>query len=40
MEGMADQVVARVEDWVMEEVTNFWNRRKDLMFGEVEISMA
>ncbi len=24
----------RVDDWVMEEVTKYWKRRKDLMFGE------
>ncbi len=28
---MADQVVVRVNDWVMKEVTKCW---KNLMFGE------
>ncbi len=30
VEGMADQVVARVNNWVMEEVTKCWKRRKKL----------
>ncbi len=34
VEGMADQEVARVNDWVVEEVTKCWKRRKNLMFGE------
>ncbi len=34
VEGMADQVVVRVNEWVMEEVTKCWKRRKNLMFWE------